>query len=159
MTHSTPKCSNITVTESFDWYLLANALPFDNSRLWSLSLEVRQGFGETIVESWGSIDDDLPHLDIARELDEACTSLPNWWPTVSHSWNEGAITYTMVSGLASINGLAIESTSVLAIQTIDFAVVAHQVVVTTFADNRDRHVETLQQIRSTSSTIAGWWYV
>ena len=159
MTHSTPRISGITVTESFDWNFLADALPFENSRLWALSPEVRQGFGETIIESWGSIEGDHPHIEIAREFDEACTSLPNWRPTVSHSWNEGAITYTMVSGLASINGLAIESTSVLAIQTIDFAVVANQVVVTTFANNRNRHVQALEQIRSASSTIAEWWYV
>lgn len=159
MAHSTPRISGITVTESFDWNFLADALPFENSRLWALSPEVRQGFGETIIESWGSIDGDHPHLDIAREFEEACASLPGWQPTVSHSWTDRAVDYTLVSGLAAVGELEIESTSILALQSSSQTVTAHQVVVTTFANNRNRHVQTLEHIRSASSTIAEWWYV
>lgn len=117
------------------------------------------GFGETVVETWGSTEGKFSHTDLSREFDEACASLPGWQPTVSHSWTERAIDYTLVSGLAAVGELEVESTSVLALQSSSQTVTAHQVVVTTFADNRNRHVQALEQIRPASSTIAEWWYV
>ena len=154
-----PKTDGLLVTASPDWEFVPAAITETGSRVWLISPEVRDSFGETVVESWGSTEGDFSHTGLAGEFDEACASLPGWRPAVSHSWTEGVVDYTLVSGLAALGALEIESTSVLALHSSSQTVSAHQVVVTTFADNRDRHVEALQHIRSASSTIAGWWYV
>lgn len=159
MDPSNPDLNGLSVSESPHWQYFPEILTEESIRVWSISPDLREDFGETVVESWGSTEGDFSHTDLAREFEEACASLPGWRSTVSHSWTEGAVDYTLVSGLATLGGLEIESTSVLALQSSGLTVTAHQTVVTTFAENRDRHVEALQQIRSTSSTIARWWYV
>lgn len=150
--------TTLAVSESPSWRFVTDELSEGNSRLWSISADIREGFGETVVESWGSTEGAFSHKDMVAEFEHACASMPNWRPTVSHSWTQEAATYTLISGLAAIGDIEIESTSVIAVNTTDLTLAAHQAVVTTFADNRDRHVDALRHIRSTSSTIAEWWY-
>lgn len=158
MTIHPPGSGILTVSAGPDWRLLPDSLPSDNARLWALSTEVRENFGENLVESWGTTEADDSPRDLVSELEQACASLPDWRPIVNHSWSEGGDSYVLVSGFAAVGVLTIESTSVLGIRADGGTVSAHQAVVTTFAGNRDRHVAALRRVRSASSTVAEHWY-
>lgn len=143
----------LTVTASDDWRYLGSPVNGQHSRLWSLSGDVRNAFGENVVESWGITTEDAPLDHVAQEFRRSSTSLPQWDERFATTWQEGPATYQVVSGTAVVAGEDIESSSIIALTTSDGEISARQVVVTTFVDNHDRHRDALRSVTANTMTL------
>lgn len=143
----------LAVAPSDGWRYLGRPITDQPSRLWSLSDEVRNGFGENVVESWGSAVSTGSLDRIVQDFRRACASLPRWVEVLATTWQEGSVTYGAVSGTAVVADEEIESSSIIALRTSASEISAHQVVVTTFLDNHDRHRESLRNIRTNEVSL------
>lgn len=143
----------LTVTASDDWRYLGSPVNGQNSRLWSLSGDVRNAFGENVVESWGSTAENAPLDHVAQEFRRSSTSIPQWEELFATTWQEGPATYQVVSGTAVVAGEEIKSSSVIALTTSDGEISARQVVVTTFVDNQERHRGALRAVTADTITL------
>lgn len=144
----------LSVAPSEDWRYLGSPISDRASRLWSLSAEVRHDFCENIVESWGSTSVDTASLDqVMQEFRRSCATLPGWDEALATTWQDGPVAYGAVSGTAVVADEGIESSSIIALRTSTEELLAHQVVVTTFADNHDRHLNALGCVKTDAMTL------
>lgn len=144
---------DLTVAPSEGWRYLGKPIADQPSRLWSLSDEVRNGFGENVVESWGSSVSTASPDRVLQDFRRACASLPRWEEVLAITWQEGSVTYGAVSGTAVVADEGIESSSIIALRTSTVEISARHVVVTTFSDNHDRHRQSRRNIRTKNMSL------
>lgn len=135
------------------WTAITEADLGPETHLWALSDEVRDGFAETLVVSRGSTHEAVAHHEVIAKFHEACASLPEWTQLGQRLWAEGGSSYALFTGTTTVGGESLESTSVIGVDTADGTLTAHQVVVTTFADNHGRHLDALEAVRTPHTTV------